>query len=474
MEKFDLIAIGGGTAGLVTAAGGASLGLKVALIEREALGGDCLWTGCVPSKALIASAKLAHQMRHADRLGLVGASPKHVFREVMERMRAARARVAVHDDPDRFRKLGVDVVFGNAEFEAANVVRVDDRRLESNRIVVATGSYPTIPPIPGLTKTDGLTHLTAFDQDTLPNRIGILGGGPIGLEFAQVYSRLGATVTVFEMLPRILPREDPEASDAIESRLAEEGITVRTEARVEQISKTDDGGYVLSTTGEADASIDVSVDEIFIATGRRGSTEGLGLGAIGVELDNGSVKVGRNLRSTVPGIWAAGDVAGGLQFTHVADYQAKLVLRNAVFPFTSKGDYTAVPWVTYTDPEVARVGATEVQAREKHGDVQVYRYDLDDLDRAIVDAHATGFVKVVTRTNGKILGATIVASGAGEMIMPLVLAMKRGIPFPKLSQAVYPYPTMVEGVKRTSDLYYRAKLQGTSGKLIRKVVGWLA
>ncbi len=473
METFDLIAIGGGTAGLVTAAGGASLGLKVALVERDALGGDCLWTGCVPSKALIASAKLAYHMRHADRLGLIGAAPSHVFRDVMERMRAARARVAVHDDPERFSKLGVEVVLGNAQVIAPRRVSVDGRMLHSRRIVIATGSRPTIPPIPGLAEEKPLTHMNAFDQNTLPNRIAILGAGPIGLEFAQVYSRLGARVTVFEMLPRCLPREDPDASSAIAAALDAEGITVHTSARVERVVATRNGEKTVTAAVEGAEPQSVVVDEIFAATGRRANGEGFGLEAAGVKLENGALKVGRNLRSNVPGIWAAGDVAGGLQFTHVADYQAKLVLRNAVFPFSSKGDYRAVPWVTYTDPEVARVGATEEEARARHSDVSVYRYDLEDLDRAIVDGHATGFVKVVTRKRGTILGATIVASGAGELIMPLVIAMKRGIPFPKLAQVVYPYPTMVEGVKRTADGYYRAKLSGNSGKLLRRVVQWL-
>jgi pyruvate/2-oxoglutarate dehydrogenase complex dihydrolipoamide dehydrogenase (E3) component len=473
MERYDLIAIGGGTAGLVTAAGGATLGLKVALIEREALGGDCLWTGCVPSKALIASAKLAHQFRDAERLGLTGAAPSHVFQKVMERMRAVRERVAQHDDPERFRKMGVDVVFGEARVDEPREVVVDGRSLVSPRLVIATGAVPAVPPIEGLAEAGYLTHATAFDQNELPARIAILGGGPIGLEFAQVYSRLGARVEVVEMLPQLLPREDGEAARVVAATLESEGVVIRTGARVERVCRVEAGGKVVHVAvGEGESTM-IAADEVFVATGRRANTEGLGLEEIGVELDRGAVRVDGTLRSSVKGIWAAGDVTGGLQFTHVADYQAKLVLRNAIFPFARKADYSAVPWVTYTDPEVARVGLTEEEARVRHGDVTTHRYDFADLDRAIVDGEATGFVKIVTRPSGKILGATVVASGAGNLIVPLVLAMRRGIRLPQLSQIVYPYPTMVEGVKRAADSYYREKFAGRSGAFLRKVVRWL-
>jgi pyruvate/2-oxoglutarate dehydrogenase complex dihydrolipoamide dehydrogenase (E3) component len=473
MQRFDLIAIGGGTAGLVTAAGGAALGLRVALVERESLGGDCLWTGCVPSKALIASAKLAHQMRHAERLGLEGASPVHVFERVMQRMRDARDRVAQHDDPERFRRMGVDVVFGRAEFTGADRLTVDGRTLQAKRIVVATGAVPTAPPIEGLEETGYLTHATAFDQTTLPRRIALLGGGPIGLEFAQVYHRLGAHVTVFEMLPQLLPREEPEAAAALATVLETEGIELRVGAQVERVERTAAGDKVLHARADSGESMAVSVDEIFVATGRRANTQGLGLERAGVAVERGAVRVDATLRSTVPGIWAAGDVAGGPQFTHVADYHAKLVLRNAVFPFSAKLDYSAVLAVTYVDPEVARVGLTEAEARQRFGTVQVYRHEFSDLDRAIVDGHDTGFVKLVTRDNGKIVGATIVASGAGELLMPLVMAVKQGIKLPKLAQLVYPYPTMSEGIKRAADTYYREKLAGRTGVWLRRVVRWL-
>ncbi len=470
MPRFDLIAVGGGTAGLVTAAGGAALGLRVALVEREALGGDCLWTGCVPSKALIASARLAHRMRHAERLGLSGAAPGHAFAQVMARMRIARDRVAVHDDPERFRALGIEVVFGTARLDTPTRVLVDSRSFEAPRIVVATGAVPAVPPIPGLDDAGYLTYETVFDQETLPRRMVVLGGGPIGIEFAQIYRRLGAEVTLIEMLPQLLPREEPEAAAEIRQALEAEGVLVHVGARVERVERDAMGGVLVRTRGEGGAELTVTADQIFVATGRRPNTAGLGLEDVGVDVRNGAVVVDGGLRSSVRGIWAAGDVAGGPQFTHVAEYQAKLVLRNAVFPFTSRATYATVPGVTYTDPEVARVGHTEAEARERWDHVAVHRYDFADLDRAIVDGHDRGFVKVVTGRRGRIRGATVVASGAGDLIMPLVLAMRHAIALPRLARLVYPYPTMVEGIKRTADGYYRDKLRGRTGRWLRRIV----
>ncbi len=477
MTPFDLIAIGGGTAGLVTAAGAASLGLRAALVEREALGGDCLWTGCVPSKALIASAKLAHQMRHAAELGLegAGASSGHAFRTVMERMRRVRARVAEHDDPERFRKMGVDVVFGSARLEAPDRVSVDGRVLQSSRIVIATGALPSAPAIEGLETAGFLTHANAFDQDELPARIAMVGGGPIGLEFAQIYRRLGAAVTVVEVLPTLLPREDPDATRLIAEVLEAEGIAIRVGYGVERVTLAADGTKVLhlrDADGGGAAHV-LEVDEIFVATGRPANTDGLGLEKIGVQLDRGAVKVDAALRSNVKGIWAAGDVTGGLQFTHVAEYQAKLVLRNAIFPFPRKASYATVPWVTYTDPEVARVGLTEQEAKGRFDGVKTYRYGFADLDRAIVDGHAEGFIKIVTRKQGRIVGATVVGSGAGDLILPLVMAMNARMKISRLSHLVYPYPTMAEGVKRAADSYYREQFAGRTGEWLKKVVRWL-
>ena len=399
----------------------------------------------------------------------------------MERMRTVRARVAEHDDPERFRKMGVDVVFGSARLEAPDRVSVDGRVLQSPRIVIATGALPSAPPIEGLEAAGFLTHVSAFDQDELPARMAMVGGGPIGLEFAQIYSRLGAAVTVVEALPTLLPQEDPDAGRLMAELLEAEGIAVRVGQVVERVTRGADGTKALhfrdADGGARTAAHVLEVDEIFVATGRRANTDGLGLEEIGVRLDRGggggAVKVDAALRSNVKGIWAAGDVTGGLQFTHVAEYQSKLVLRNAIFPFPRKANYAMVPWVTYTDPEVARVGLTELEAQERFDGVKTYRYEFADLDRAIVDGHTEGFIKIVTRKNGRIVGATVLASGAGDLILPVVMAMNGRMKISQLSHIVYPYPTMVEGVKRTADSYYREQFVGRTGEWLRKVVRWL-
>lgn len=466
--EYDLVAVGGGTAGLVTSAGAAMLGAKPAVIEKEALGGDCLWTGCVPSKALIASARLAHAMREASALGLTGAAPSHAFREVMERMRQARERVAHHDDPERFRKMGVGVHFGSARFTGPGTLDVEGvGTIRSKRIVLATGAIASVPPIPGLEDTGFLTHASAFEQNTLPRSLVILGGGRIGLEFSQVYSRLGADVTVVEMLPRILPKEDEDVAAALREILESEGIRILTGVEAAEVRAVEGGGKaVVLADGRR-----VEAEEIFVATGRRPATEHLELDRAGVETERGAVQVDEKLRTTARGVWAAGDVVGGLQFTHVADYMAKVVLQNAIFPLKKRVDYSNVPWVTYTDPEVAHIGLGQEEADTMGG--TTFTYPFDDLDRAIADGETKGFVKISADRKGRILGATILGSGAGELLMPITLAKQNGLPLSKISGTIFPYPTRVEGVKRAADAYQRTRLEGTGGRILKKVVGWL-
>lgn len=452
----DVIVIGGGTAGLVSAAGAAALGARVALVERERLGGDCLWTGCVPSKALIAAARKQHLTGRGGWL------------EAVAWMREARTRVAHHDDPERFRAMGVDVVFSRARLAGAGGVEVGDRMLRSKRIVIATGSSPTAPPIPGLEETGYLTHLTAFEQATLPPSITILGGGPIGLEFAQTYARLGAKVTVLELLPEVLPNEDAEVGRYLRERLQDEGLVVRTGFRAATVAREGAAKVVYSVDGEK-----VPADELFVATGRRPNTADLEADRAGVALERGAVHVNARLETTQRGIWAAGDVTGRLQFTHVADYMARIVVQNALTPLKAKASYRVVPWVTYTDPEVARVGLTEAEATSRGERVEVFRSDFADLDRAIVDGATAGFAKIVTRCNGRILGATIVGRGAGELIMEIVLAMRFGVPLQKLDGVIHPYPTMSEIVKRTAGNWYRQRYGDTRrGRLLRRFVRW--
>lgn len=456
MPSHDVVIIGGGTAGLVTAAGAAALGARVALVERERLGGDCLWTGCVPSKALIAAARKRH---------LTGSGG---WAEAASWMRDARTCIAQHDDPERFRAMGVDVVSSPARLAGAGRVEVQDRTLASKRIVIATGSLPTAPPIPGLEETGYLTHLTAFEQTTLPPSIAMLGGGPIGLELAQTYARLGAKVTVLELLPEVLPNEDAEVGRYLRERLQDEGIVVRTGFRAATVAQEGAAKVVYSVDEEK-----VAAAELFVATGRRPNTADLEADRAGVALEQGAVRVNARLETTQRGIWAAGDVIGGLQFTHVADYMARIVVQNALTPLKAKATYRVVPWVTYTDPEVARVGVTEAEATARGERVEVFRSDFADLDRAIVDGATAGFAKVVTRRDGRILGATIVGRGAGELIMEIVLAMRFRIPLQKLAGVIHPYPTMSEIVKRTAQEWYRARYGDTwRGRLLRRVVRW--
>ena len=465
--EYDLVAIGGGTAGLVSAAGAAYLGVRSAIIEKSALGGDCLWTGCVPSKALIASARVAHAMRNAGAWGLEGTAPAHAFRSVMDRMRSARATVAHHDDPQRFRDMGVDVHFGGGRFVSRDTVEVEGLgRIRSKRIVIATGAMPVPPPVPGLAEAGYLDHHTVFEAEDLPSRIAVLGAGPIGLEFAQVFARLGARVEVVEMLPRILPKEDEDVAVALQDILTQEGIIFRLAARADKIESSAAGKTLVLVDGHR-----LEVDEIFVATGRRPALQGLELDAAGVAVTNGAVQVDAALRTTNAGIWAAGDVTGGLQFTHVADHMAKTVLRNALAPGSKKIRYDDVPWVTYTDPEIAHVGLGQEEAEGAGG--TTYIYEFADLDRAIVDAATQGFVKITADRKGRILGATILGTHAGELILPVVLARKHGLTLADLSGTIFPYPTMMEGVKRTADAFQRGRLDGTGGKVLRKVISWI-
>ncbi len=466
-HEYDVLAIGGGTAGLVTGAGAAYLGLKAGIVEIDALGGDCLWTGCVPSKALLASARLAHSMRHADDVGLVPSSGVHAFSTVMERMRSARGVVEHHDDPERFRAMGVGVHFGRARFVSNREVAVEGvGTLTAKKFVIATGAEPIAPPIPGLAEAGYLDHHSLFSIDELPDRVAVIGGGPIGLEMAQVLSRLGSAVTVFEAAPSILLREDREIADALMAELTAEGIQVRISTPVTRVSIV--SGAKRVTAGE---NGDLDVDEIFVAVGRRPRVRGLGLDEAGIRVQDGRIAVDERGRTEAPHIWAAGDVTGGLQFTHAAEAMAKAVLRNALAPGSTRVDYTNLPRVTYTDPELAHVGISHEEARASGG--STFSYGLDDLDRAIVDGVARGVVKVTADRRGRILAATILGAHAGEVLMPLVLAKTHGLSLSAVSGTIFPYPTLVEGVKRVSDAYMRTRLEGRAGVWLKKAIGWL-
>jgi pyruvate/2-oxoglutarate dehydrogenase complex dihydrolipoamide dehydrogenase (E3) component len=466
--EFDVVAIGGGTAGLVTAAGVAGLGGRAALIERDRLGGDCLWTGCVPSKALISSARLAHGFGGAEAFGLPTGPGVIEGADVFASVRDVRARIAPHDDPERFRAMGVDVIEGSARFVSPREVEVGGRRVTGRRFVIATGTRASVPPIPGLAETGYFTHAEAFERTDLPRSLAVIGGGAIGVELAQSFARLGVAVTIVEMLDGLLMREEPDLAARLTSLLREEGVRVLTGRVVTRVERSGTVARLIveppgrDRVGPSDVPEEsIEADEILVAAGRRPNTEDLDLDRAGVETDHGWVTVDDRLRTSQRHIFGAGDVTGGYLFTHVADHEARTIVQNALLPVRAKIDYSVIPWCTYTDPELAHVGLTEAEARERHGDVVTsHVYDLAGLDRAIAERAAVGCVKMVVGRGGTILGGHILGHGAGTMIAEVALAMKHGIKIGSLSSLVHPYPTMSEGVRRTADTYRRSLLTG--------------
>ncbi|NJD69284.1 MAG: mercuric reductase [candidate division NC10 bacterium] len=456
MDTFDLAVIGGGTAGLVTAAGAASLGVTVALIERDRLGGECLHTGCVPSMALTRSAKALHLMRRAADFGLNTPEVSFDFVKVRDRMRQVQQQVGKHDSPERFKGLGVTLFSDQASFFSPTELKVGGERIAAKKVVIATGSRTAVPPIEGLEEVGFLDHVSALTLSHLPRSVVILGAGPIGIEFAQLFARFGVRVIVLEVVGQILPREEQEIAQALEAILRTEGIDIHTCTKAFRVEK--DGTQKLVHGECSGVAVTFRAEEIFLATGRRPNVEGLNLEAAGVSYNSKGIIVDETLRTTARNIWACGDITGKLLFTHVAEYQARLVVRNALFPFKSKANYSAVPWCTFTDPEVARVGLTEVEAGEQFGNVKVYRYSFGDLDRALCDGEAVGLIKLVCTPKGKIMGAHILGPQAGDLIQEVILAMRKGLPVGALAQTIHTYPTLAEGVRRAADQYYREKL----------------
>ncbi len=471
MDRFDLIVLGGGAGGLVTAAGSAGLGARVALVEQEKLGGECLWTGCVPSKALLACGKAAAHSRQLARFGMHGMEQAHIeFGESMGWMRAVQSRIAPNDSPERFRGLGVDVIHGVARFVAERELEVDGRRIGAKRIVLATGSRPRIPRIPGLAGAPYLTNETVFDLAERPAHLVVLGGGPVGVELAQAFARLGSTVTILGSDAQLLPREEPELAAVIAGALAEDGVTIHlgTTATLVELVGTD----VRITHGRGDATAQVTGTHLLVATGRQPRTDSADLGVAGIVLsDDEGIDVDDTMRTSARGIWAVGDcVAGAPRLTHVADYQARLVVRNAFFPGSARANYRHIPWVTYTDPELAHVGLTEREARAAHGeDVRVWTRNLGEVDRAIAEGDAGGLVKLVTRRDGTLLGGHIVGVSAGEMIGEITLALKHGLGVGALAALVHPYPTRAEAIRHAADGYNKARLTGVT----RAIARWL-
>lgn len=467
MQRFDLAVIGAGTAGLVTAAGAAALGARVALIERDRLGGECLYTGCVPTKALIKAAKVAQTVARAGEFGVGVAGVTLDYSGARRHMRNVIGEIERHDAPERFERLGVTVVQGSARFASPTRLEVAGQPLEAAKTVIATGSRSVAPPIQGLAETGFWTHVEAVAAEQLPKSMIVLGAGPIGLEFAQVWRRFGVGVTVLERLPRILIREDAEAAAVAQAVLAGEGVRIETGIEAVRVDREGPLKVVVGRTAGGQ-EVEFRAEELFVAAGRAPNLEELNLAAAGVEHDQRSVKVDASLRTTARNVWAAGDAAGPYLFTHVANYQGRLVVGNALFPFSRKVNYRVVPWATFLDPEVAHLGATEEEARAQHGDgIKVFRYAMSDLDRAIAEGETRGFVKVITDRGGSILGAHVVGPNGGDLLHELALAMQAGINIGAVSQMIHAYPTLAEGIQRTADQYWRERLFGESSSLGR-------
>jgi pyruvate/2-oxoglutarate dehydrogenase complex dihydrolipoamide dehydrogenase (E3) component len=446
-SRYDanLIVIGAGSAGLIASLIAATVRAKVTLIERGNMGGDCLNTGCVPSKTLIRSAKIAHYLHDAERYGLRNVTGEVDFGAVMQRVRDAIATIAPNDSVERYTSLGVDCITGSARLVDPWTVDVAGRSITARNIVLATGATPFVPPIPGLADIGALTSDNVWNLQSLPQRLVVMGAGPIGCELAQSFARLGSRVTLIDMAPRILPKEDADVAELIAATLRGEGVTVLTAHPAVRCEAGTPNRLVASHAGE---DVVVEFDQLIVAVGRRAHTESLGVADLGIELNgDGTVKVDRYLRSSVRNIYACGDVAGPYQFTHMASHQAWYAAVNSLFGAVKKFkvNYTVVPWTTYTDPEVARVGLSEEEARTQGIAVEVTRHELAHVDRAIADGETRGFIKVLTQPDSdRVLGATIVAPQAGELITEYVLAMTHGLGMRKLMGTIHVYPTSAE------------------------------
>jgi pyruvate/2-oxoglutarate dehydrogenase complex dihydrolipoamide dehydrogenase (E3) component len=452
---YDLVVIGGGTAGLVSAMIAAGVGARVALVERHLLGGDCLNIGCVPSKALLRSARAVGDALRAATLGVRIADIDPDFAAIMQRMRERRADISPHDSAQRLRDAGVDVFFGSARFTNDRTVDVDGRSLRFKRAVIATGGRPTAPHLPGLDHIRYLTNETVFWLTELPRRLLIIGAGPIGCELAQAFARFGSEVTVFDVAPRALPHEDPDAAAIVQRRLAEDGVTFHLGVKLTEAIASD--GDLRLGFESAGGVAHVAGDRVLVAAGRAPNVEGLGLDAAGIAVSGLGVLVNDRLQTSNPRVYAAGDVCSAYQFTHVAGAMAQIVIRNALFHGRRRASALVIPWCTYTDPEIAHVGTYETDARKEGRRVATITIPMSEVDRAIVDDERDGFVRV-HHDHGRLLGCTIVAPHAGEMINEATSALMRRGSLNDLSATIHPYPTYGEALRMAGDAYRRSSL----------------
>lgn len=466
-ERYHLVVIGAGTAGLVTAAIAAALGAKVALVERHLMGGDCLNVGCVPSKALIEAARAwSVSGGSADAFGGAPTAGDGDFGQVMERMRRIRSEIAHHDSASRFKELGVDVFFGHATFTGSDRLEVEGQTLRFQKAVIATGTHPSVPDLPGLADAGYLTNDTAFELVERPQSMAVIGGGAIGCELAQSFARFGTRVSLIEMLDRILAAEDPDASAVVLQALQRDGVEVLTGSRLKEVRVHE--GHRVITVESAGEVRDLAVDEILVSAGRKPNLEGLGLEAAGVESDpRKGVLVDERMRTSNARIYAVGDIASPFKFTHSADAQARLVVRNALFFGRSKASDLVIPWCTYTSPEVAHVGVTAAQIVEGSVEAESVTVQFSEVDRAKLDGRTEGFLRVHLKPGtDTIIGATIVGHEAGELIPILTHALSSGTGLSALGGTIFPYPTRAEIIRKAADQWRRRKLTPTAKKAL--------
>jgi len=479
--RYNLVVIGAGTAGLVTAVIAAGLGAKVALIEKHLMGGDCLNVGCVPSKGVIRASRAWTEVRKADEFGLhIFPGIKYDFGAAMARMRKLRARISHTDSAHRYMSLGVDVYIGEGRFTGPDTIQISgpagDRRLSFKKAAICTGARASAPPTPGLQEAGYLTNETIFTLTELPPRLGVIGAGPIGCELAQAFARFGSQVYLIEAFHGVMPNEDRDAAALVEASMAYDGVTVLCCAKNLTAGKADNRKRL--TVDSHGQQNDITVDEILVGVGRTPNVEGLGLETVEVEYDKAGVKVNDRLQTTNPRIYAAGDICSRYKFTHAADAMAQIVIQNALFPHpmglgNASTESLIIPWCTYTNPEIAHVGLYEEEARKKGLEVETYTYKLDEVDRAILDSQEEGFARLhVKKGTDQIVGATIVAAHAGDLISEITVLMKSGKGLKTLTGTIHPYPTQAEVLKKAGNLWRKAHFTGGTKKVLRKWFDW--
>ena len=467
---YDIVIIGGGSGGLVVASAAAQLNAKVALVEKNRLGGDCLWFGCVPSKSLLHASRVAHEVKHSSRFGIYTTPPDIQFSEATGHVQNVISTIQPHDSPERFESLGVEVIFGEGQFKDQKTFTVNGRDLKARAFVVSTGSRPQVPPIEGIEEVGFLTNEQIFSLKERPQSLAVIGAGPIGCELGQAMHRLGSQVTIVSSRDHILPKEDPEAALVVEKQLEADGVNILRGKRATKVEVINGKKHLW--VGEEK----IVVDEILVSSGRVPNVHSLNLEAAGVEYTEKGIVVNPKLQTTNKRIYGCGDVIGGYQFTHVAGYEAAVVVQNALFFPSAKADYRVIPWATFTEPELARVGLSEKQARDRYGDkIEVLKQDFAEVDRAQAEGATEGFAKIITTSKGEILGAHLVGASAGELIHEIILAMKNKLPVSALTGIIHIYPTLSEvNSKAALQLKKRnyAKNQGLQNAL-RKLFGLL-